>query len=382
MCGSSFFPIILRNVVFAARALVPWHHKVIFDYILLNNHHLSTLLYPTLQTRIYCCVTIILYSMSIGISLLLDLNSESLQQYSPGIRFIIFLFQTVNLRFCGFQSFDISLFSTATILVYILLMATKPQMLCALDESPFEIYWLTLEAQAQAEAETSEEQDNIPDSIPLMLQRAISIAPTTSAEASVFKQMKGFLRRQSLVTKELARREFSKTISDTKSIPKHSKRIKILRLRLFIIHFIRALCKHSFDFFVLTRTWLFVFIFLICAIEYRRMAPADPEITLLKIIFEIISAFGGVGMSLGYPNKTTSFASILSPGSKVILIATMLLGRHRGLLASMKDQEIIEYSAVNVLTRRREELILKYQKTKTNESTSNEKDIDIMAVHF
>ncbi|CAF4079715.1 unnamed protein product [Rotaria sp. Silwood2] len=117
-------------------------------------------------------------------------------------------------------------------------------------------------------------------------------------------------------------------------------------------------------FFILTRTWLFVFIFLICAIEYRRMAPVDPNITLLKIIFEIISAFGTVGLTLGYPNVASSFGTVLSPASKVILGITMLMGRHRGLLASMKDQEVIEYSAVNVLARRREELILQFDRSR------------------
>ncbi|CAF5210578.1 unnamed protein product, partial [Rotaria magnacalcarata] len=43
----------------------------------------------------------------------------------------------------------------------------------------------------------------------------------------------------------------------------------------------------------------------------------------------------------------------------------MLMGRHRGLLASMKDQEVIEYSAVNTLARRREEYILQYQQSST-----------------
>jgi hypothetical protein len=87
-------------------------------------------------------------------------------------------------------------------------------------------------------------------------------------------------------------------------------------------------------------------------------------------------------MSLGYPDKTTSFASILSSGSKIILIATMLMGRHRGLLASMKDQEVIEYSAVNILARRREEYILQYHKSRTREDVVKEESDDFIAVHF
>ncbi|CAF0951619.1 unnamed protein product [Adineta ricciae] len=339
MSGSSFFPIILRNFLFLLRRVAPWHHKVIFEYILLNNHHLSTLLYPTLQT-----------------------HSKDLQQYSPGIRFIIFLFQTINLRFCGFQSFDISLFTTATLLVYLLLMATKPQMLCALDESPFEIHWLASEAQAEVDSET-----NVPTSMSGLLQSPKSTIARGNTDVSLFNHMRQFLHRQSTAMKRLAKKELSQNLNDDRRNSTHSTRIKALRLRLFLIHFIQALVKHTFNYFVLTRTWLFVFIFLICAIEYRRMAPVDPDITLLKIVFEIISAFGGVGMSLGYPNKTTSFASALSSGSKFLLILTMLMGRHRGLLASMKDQEVIEFSASMLLARQRKEYILRYQKSKKTE---------------
>ncbi|CAF3176713.1 unnamed protein product [Rotaria sp. Silwood2] len=363
MSGTSFFPVILRHVVFLSRILAPWRHKVIFDYILLNNHRLSTLLFPTLQTRIYLLITTILYILGVTISLILDFHSKVVAQYTPGERFLIFLFQTINTRFAGFQTVDISSFAIATLLVYLLLMATKPQMLCGLDELPFEIYWLTLEAQEEGNTEAKSDQ-NFARRLSSTDNRRLSIAAGISTDTLPLKTMKQFLRRHSLSTKNLARKEFSQHIIDSKSSHKRSKRLAVLRIRLFFIHFLRSLIKHSVSFFILTRTWLFVFIFLICAIEYRRMAPVDPNITLLKIIFEIISAFGTVGLTLGYPNVASSFGTVLSPASKVILGITMLMGRHRGLLASMKDQEVIEYSAVNVLARRREELILQFDRSR------------------
>ncbi|CAF4152369.1 unnamed protein product, partial [Rotaria sp. Silwood2] len=70
--GTSLFPFILRNVVLLARCVSPWRHKVIFDYILLNNHRLSTLLFPAVQTRIYLFVTVLLHILGVGISLILD----------------------------------------------------------------------------------------------------------------------------------------------------------------------------------------------------------------------------------------------------------------------------------------------------------------------
>ena len=37
-----------------------WRFKIYFDYILLNNHRLSTVIYPSVQTRLYVTITIVL----------------------------------------------------------------------------------------------------------------------------------------------------------------------------------------------------------------------------------------------------------------------------------------------------------------------------------
>ncbi|CAF4040088.1 unnamed protein product, partial [Rotaria sp. Silwood1] len=105
-------------------------------------------------------------------------------------------------------------------------------------------------------------------------------------------------------------------------------------------------------------------------------------ITVFKVIFEIISAFGTVGLTLGYPNIASSFSTILSPASKIILILTMLMGRHRGLLASMTDQEAIEHSAADLLNRRREEIICEYQKTTSDVNVINRMRSEELVTQF
>jgi Trk-type K+ transport system membrane component len=112
------------------------------------------------------------------------------------------------------------------------------------------------------------------------------------------------------------------------------------------------------------------------------MAPVDPNITVFKIIFEIISAFGAVGLTLGYPNIASSFATVLTPASKTILVITMLMGRHRGLLASMKDQEAIEHSAADLLRRRQEEIIFEYEQTRRDTKAVVQTSFDERIVHF
>ncbi|CAF4493420.1 unnamed protein product, partial [Didymodactylos carnosus] len=125
--GTSLFPFLLRNVVILAKFIVPWRHKIVLDYILLNNHRLSTLLFPAVQTRIYLLITSLLYIIGVSISLILDLNNKNFALYADANQFLIFLFQTVMTRFAGFTTIDISSLAAGTLIVYLLLMAVKPQ---------------------------------------------------------------------------------------------------------------------------------------------------------------------------------------------------------------------------------------------------------------
>ncbi|CAI5463507.1 unnamed protein product [Closterium sp. Yama58-4] len=87
--------------------------------------------------------------------------------------------------------------------------------------------------------------------------------------------------------------------------------------------------------------YIFVSILLVCAIQNNDFSSDQANWTVFKVIFEIISAYGNVGLSLGNscptsnPNCTDappySFSGTWSVLSKLIVILVMLLGRHRGL---------------------------------------------------
>ncbi|KAK2472071.1 hypothetical protein H9L39_15951 [Fusarium oxysporum f. sp. albedinis] len=73
-------------------------------------------------------------------------------------------------------------------------------------------------------------------------------------------------------------------------------------------------------------------IFCICIAESNRIMDAnDPAFDVWPVLFEVISAYGNVGLSLGYPTVSTSFSSQFSTFSKLVVCAMMLRGRHRGL---------------------------------------------------
>jgi potassium uptake Trk family protein len=77
-------------------------------------------------------------------------------------------------------------------------------------------------------------------------------------------------------------------------------------------------------------TWIYLAMVFVCFVEEDAISN-DPDFAVFKVIFEIVSAYGTVGLSLGYPNKPYSFSGVLQPASKWCLVCVMLLGRHRGL---------------------------------------------------
>jgi len=80
------------------------------------------------------------------------------------------------------------------------------------------------------------------------------------------------------------------------------------------------------------------------------------DIGFFKIVFDLISAYGTCGYSLGYKNRPYSFAGALRPESQFLLVVTMFLGRIRGLPDSI-DCSVRLYRAEDVF-----DVALKYEK--------------------
>lgn len=87
--------------------------------------------------------------------------------------------------------------------------------------------------------------------------------------------------------------------------------------------------------------YIFLGTFCICCAESNRiMNQADPFFQVFPIFFEVASAYANVGLSLGYPNTSTSFSGVFSQFSKLVICAMMIRGRHRGLPARL-DRAIL-----------------------------------------
>ncbi|KAL9071025.1 MAG: hypothetical protein Q9161_004525 [Pseudevernia consocians] len=78
--------------------------------------------------------------------------------------------------------------------------------------------------------------------------------------------------------------------------------------------------------------YIFLGLFIIAIAEGNRLSNTNEyAFTLFSVLFEIVSAYGTVGLSLGYPGIDASFSAEFSVVSKLVVIAMQIRGRHRGL---------------------------------------------------
>lgn len=78
--------------------------------------------------------------------------------------------------------------------------------------------------------------------------------------------------------------------------------------------------------------WLLCLAVLFITIVETHSVITEPTVfSVFNIIFEVVSAYGTVGISVGVPWNAYSFCGAWHTVSKLILCAVMLRGRHRGL---------------------------------------------------
>ncbi|KAH8900548.1 TrkH-domain-containing protein [Thozetella sp. PMI_491] len=77
--------------------------------------------------------------------------------------------------------------------------------------------------------------------------------------------------------------------------------------------------------------WVALALFLITLIETRHSLIDPVTYSVFNILFEIVSGYTNIGISIGLPDQSYSFSGGMYTGSKIVMILVMLRGRHRGL---------------------------------------------------
>lgn len=80
--------------------------------------------------------------------------------------------------------------------------------------------------------------------------------------------------------------------------------------------------------------------FLIALTEGDRLQQHKSGFSLFSVLFEVVSAYGTVGLSLGYAWTESSLCAQLRGVSKLVILTMQVRGRHRGLPYAL-DQAIL-----------------------------------------
>ncbi|KAL2205676.1 hypothetical protein CC79DRAFT_1311159 [Sarocladium strictum] len=98
--------------------------------------------------------------------------------------------------------------------------------------------------------------------------------------------------------------------------------------------------------------YIFLGTFLIAVIESERIMDLDvPSFSLFPVLFEVTSAYGNVGLSLGGPSGSVSMSGHYKPLSKFVICAMMIRGRHRGLPYALDRAINLPVDTANVALR-------------------------------
>ncbi|KAJ4314156.1 hypothetical protein N0V84_009039 [Fusarium piperis] len=255
LAGHTFYPVILRFILWSTSKLLPEDSSLHEPLSFLLNHprRCYTLLFPSGPTLALLGILALLNIVDILFIILLDLDNPAVASLPGWPRFAASVFQAVSSRHTGTTSFNLAAVNPAVQMSLLVMMYVS-------------VYPISI---AVRSSNTYEERS-------LGLYEP-SIQPDEQNGGSYF--------------------------------------VTHLRNQL------------SFDLW-----YICLGLFCVCIAESKRiMNGDDPAFTTWAILFEGVSAYCNVGLSLGYPTINSSFCTEYSTFSKLVICAMMIRGRHRGL---------------------------------------------------
>ena len=83
--------------------------------------------------------------------------------------------------------------------------------------------------------------------------------------------------------------------------------------------------------FLFRHTVVIALAIIILAFVEDKMVRENPVVDFIDVVFEVISAYGNVGLSMGFPGSMASLCGNMSTVGKLVLIFLMMVGKLRGL---------------------------------------------------
>lgn len=272
--GNTFYPVFLRLLIWTIYKVAPVTSslKESLQFLLDHPRRCYTLLFPSTATWILASILFALNFIDTLLIVVLDLDNPEVNVLPVGARILAALFQSASSRHTGTSTFNLAAVNPAVQFSLLVMMYIS-------------IYPIAISIRMSESYE----------------EKSVGIY---GADENLDEQ-------------------------------KGSKTYLISHLRNQL----------SFDLW-----YIFLGVFCICIAESDRIMSREDWVSLVSlmsskrdmlthqqafsvfaIFFEVVSAYGNVGLSLGHPSNLTSLSGHFSTFGKLVICAMMLRGRHRGL---------------------------------------------------
>lgn len=298
LAGNTAYPIFLRAAVWTMWKIIPdddpqWEDdKRTLRFLLDYPRRVYTNMFPSRQTWWLAAALILLNGIDWLFFEVLSIGDTDIQNLSQTARVLGGLFQAFAVRCGGFYVVPIPTLRLSLQFLYVIMMyiSVYPVTMTIRNSNVYEERSLGIFAEDVAERNVS--QQAFPD----------AQTPMTAGSGRIA----GLKRRMT---------QFAAAAAPA---PERETRSYFMRQQL------RAQLAHDLWFAVLA-------VFLILIIENSQIERDPVSFSVFNVVFEVISAYGTVGLSVGVPNNAYSFCGSWHKLSKLVLCAVMLRGRHRGL---------------------------------------------------
>lgn len=306
-------------------------YRRVLQFILDHPRRLTPYLFSHLQTKVLVILNAVLICTQYVFFLGSTMNRHSaLQERSRASLAGIGYFQTLSTRSAGFAMMDLRHLNQGLIFIYAVMMY--------MSAFPF--------------VATLEKAENQSDSVP-HVPTPVFHTPVEYLSTTIHSQLmnqKDSLRYRSStksIDNPLHPLPTTQTPTSHKSIryPTGSAAAKNVDEYTMDKKHVKAsnVNKKLMSHFLFRHSFFLLLAILICAYsEDEILSNPNVDVNLWYIMFEIISGYGNVGLSLGVPGQVYSLSGAMTVTGKLVIVLVMWLGKHRG-LPSAKD-EVVDFA--------------------------------------
>ncbi|KAL9030936.1 MAG: hypothetical protein Q9196_000983 [Gyalolechia fulgens] len=306
LAGNTCYPIFLRLILWTIWDLLRFlpendkfiEYRVTLRFLLDHPRRCYTNLFPSRHTWWLLAVLLTLTGIDWIAFEVLNIGNDAIyNNLSAGTRALDGLFQSLAVRTGGFYVVTILNLRIGLLILYVIMMyiSVYPVVITMRNSNVYEERSLDIYSSKPEGTSTDS-----PDGAEL---QQTSTSTTRKPDAPIT----GIKRRITVATQG----------SSSKSATKETR-------SYFVRQQLRAQLAHDL--------WWVVLAILIITTTETSLFEKDPvTYSVFNVIFEVISAYGTVGLSIGLPTQSFSFSGDWHKFSKLVLCAVMIRGRHRGL---------------------------------------------------